>query len=666
MSSSLADMIIGNSTFKVRNADISYYQDIQLGGRIGSDIRGGTFIVELESSDGSQYDQLTEWMFSKTLMKKGVIRFYKTNGYSRLFDFEFYDAFCIGYQERFNYSDSQPMITILTISPGITRVRNQVKEKPWKISQIGELFENLLVSIGLGAKKEPAPSPSADKKPQIISGFWIDKDKNAIEECYYGKTASIIVMIENSEKGQAEITIKKSDGSELEKGKNQLVINQSVDDDGNVRISSLNIKNSWEETKGKDFDYLVFSVKYKDVQKSFDDEKLKLRPYAQQIMEFRRTSKFSSDFSYENNYGFDWMRDDRESTGEGIYENICDNYTSLKNEYSPFLLKFTKNKDDEKNKLIKKEYFVPWLTLYPGQTIKLSLLINVFEEAKEIKFKNTKDDSVISFEPETPPLLSKGKHEQPDSLTVKCNKPFSADQEIIIYGDDDERRILGKFRILRNNKKFKVKIVIVQVVSKVFTMVKKVVFRMDELENRDKEMSKYLKQAYIKPEFEMAELVLIFDDEFNKKFSEISKLEKEGNPYSTKPLQDIMIDRLYKKYDKEKDYRNHYKIFFFDESLGGLYGQAYGIPATPKSVCVMKSGFQDSTLAHETLHAMGLWHSFSEGTAPDAASNKKYTFSKKKTENIMDYSDIATPPIPVVSLWKWQMEKLWANSEEIV
>jgi hypothetical protein len=135
MSASIAEISIGSVTFKVLNADISYYQLLQIGGKASSDIRGGTFSVEFETSDGTQFDQLAEWMFSKTAMKKGFIRFYKKDGVGRLFDFEFYDAYCIKYTEKFDYSDSQPMITTLTISPGITRFRNLVKERPWKVSE---------------------------------------------------------------------------------------------------------------------------------------------------------------------------------------------------------------------------------------------------------------------------------------------------------------------------------------------------------------------------------------------------------------------------------------------------------------------------------------------------------------------------------------------------
>jgi len=165
MSSSVAEMTIGSNTFKVLNADISYYQLTQIGGRASSDIRGGTFTVAIESSDGPRYDQLAEWMFSKSAMKKGVIRFYKKDGVSRLFDFEFYDAYCIKYAENFNYSDNQPMMTMLTISPGITRIMDLVKERPWKVSDLSS--QNNSISFIEKAKTN-------DNKPMPPSSVNVD------------------------------------------------------------------------------------------------------------------------------------------------------------------------------------------------------------------------------------------------------------------------------------------------------------------------------------------------------------------------------------------------------------------------------------------------------------------------------------------------------------
>ncbi|MHC1774113.1 MAG: type VI secretion system tube protein TssD [Lentimicrobium sp.] len=147
MSSFTAEIVIGSNTFKVLDADISYYQHTLGGGMPSSEIQGGTFTVKIESSSGPQYDMLSEWMLEKSSMKKGVLRFYKKDGVGKLFDFEFYDAHCIRYSEHFSSNSDQPMVTTLTISPGITKMREQVKERPWKVSSPEESNDEILASL---------------------------------------------------------------------------------------------------------------------------------------------------------------------------------------------------------------------------------------------------------------------------------------------------------------------------------------------------------------------------------------------------------------------------------------------------------------------------------------------------------------------------------------
>ena len=218
MSSSVAEITIGSNTFMVLNADISYYQQTQIGGKASSDIRGGTFSVEIESSEGLKYDQLAAWMFSKSLTQKGVIRFYKNDGIGRLFDLEFYDAFCVKYSEHFNYSDSQVMITFITISPGICRVRNLLMEKSWKVSDLLQIFskfifgdvkplKNLITKV-----KSPVKSDDYSVFENCITNIIIDGDaefvaqvKSNLKSIYQTPTGK--KLIESLKNEKAEITI---------------------------------------------------------------------------------------------------------------------------------------------------------------------------------------------------------------------------------------------------------------------------------------------------------------------------------------------------------------------------------------------------------------------------------------------------------------------------
>jgi len=100
----------------------------------------------------------------------------------------------------------------------------------------------------------------------------------------------------------------------------------------------------------------------------------------------------------------------------------------------------------------------------------------------------------------------------------------------------------------------------------------------------------------------------------------------------------------------DSKYKNYMKIFFIDDVAGGLFGQTFDIGVPKKSVIVLTNGFNDSTLAHEALHAMNLYHTFD--------NDSKHTFLAYETDNVMDYSDIENRKFPVISTFAWQWKIL--------
>jgi len=83
---------------------------------------------------------------------------------------------------------------------------------------------------------------------------------------------------------------------------------------------------------------------------------------------------------YKGEFGFDWMRDD--------YKTICEDYEKLKKEYTP-------------TKIHGKDYFVPWLSLFPKQkNVKLKLIITEIEgTATDTDIIKLPSKSGIQFEP---------------------------------------------------------------------------------------------------------------------------------------------------------------------------------------------------------------------------------------------------------------------------
>ena len=97
-------------------------------------------------------------------------------------------------------------------------------------------------------------------------------------------------------------------------------------------------------------------------------------------------------------------------------------------------------------------------------------------------------------------------------------------------------------------------------------------------------------------------------------------------------------------------YNNCFVVFFVNEGKGtGAYGRAEDISNNSRYVVVVANGLEDTTSAHELLHTAGLYHSFD--------NNSVFTRKECLTDNIMDYSDIAVPPLTplnLVSIWKEQ------------
>ena len=100
-------------------------------------------------------------------------------------------------------------------------------------------------------------------------------------------------------------------------------------------------------------------------------------------------------------------------------------------------------------------------------------------------------------------------------------------------------------------------------------------------------------------------------------------------------------------------YNEDFILFFVNEGerpTSGDYGQAEGISQIANKATIFANGFDDTTSAHELLHAVGLYHSFNNSGV--------FTTTQNLTDNILDYSDLAPTPLSLVALWKKQWEIL--------
>jgi hypothetical protein len=275
-------------------------------------------------------------------------------------------------------------------------------------------------------------------------------------------------------------------------------------------------------------------------------------------------------------------------------------------------------------------YIVPYLTLYKGKTAKLSLEMNIQAPPKKLEFKY--DDTLFKLNHKDIAQKTKGKHTLPDFLEITCIKTFSDDKYIEVLADD---QIVGKLRVHKNGKidRKKINVVLAKVKTNVTGK-----YEIGTITAEHPKLERHLKQALISPHIVTDDSVnLSKDTAFIKKFITKSKTLK----YKGKELHDYML----KNYDLKTKYPDSFIIYIFDLEVpapgGGLYiGEAYDINCD--NALVFK-GKMASTLTHEFLHGLGLYHTFD--------NDGKFTFEKNKTDNIMDYSTNRYS----IFVWQWYL-----------
>lgn len=372
------------------------------------------------------------------------------------------------------------------------------------------------------------------------------------------------------------------------------------------------------------------------------DNPAKTKIEGKALVNFRPHNNWGGEF------GFDWLRvGDTGRGGDVWYRDIIGEYSrgAFVRKYSEYIRLGRMFEMREHPTKAGDKYVVPVLTILPGKEAKLSLKVEITEaDIQSIEFKYNAD--YFSLNQEEIWYKTVGKKTLPDYLTIKCIKEFAQTQYIEVLADG---KFAGRLKILANDKdhRYKARILFVNVTTRI-----SIAPQTGKTLRGQALFTKFLHQSLIKASFSQVPLDISNDVDFNKKFSRNGKLIDADRD----DFQDYLIEKLKNAY--KKDYSKYYKIFLIDEddSVGGLYGRAYGIPSQKRSVVVLRPGLNDSTLAHETFHAMGLYHSFS--------NRGLFTFEQDRTDNIMDYSDMGPLNIPVISTWQWQWYLLHQNLQK--
>jgi len=477
-----------------------------------------------------------------------------------------------------------------------------------------------------------------------------------IQKIVYGETAVLKGNIQNPKGGTADILVKKEDGKELKPGKSEVCITASVKEDGGYEAEMI-VDEDWEYYKDPNKnDKLIANIDYQGSGKK--SSKLELIPKPQIIVDFRRNS------GYAGEYGFDWFRDKRDRkdyndivgkfNASNVFVKDAGKVSDMKRiEYFEKAFSWYHRRYDwyyKNNGNVDKKYLTPTLSIYPNKEVELTILMEVFEESlKELELEY--DSSYFTITPDKLPIKGKGSHKLSDHIKIKCIKEFSSDQTIKVKAYD---RQLGELKVLKNSKsnRYEAKVVFVRMRTKINGVGSD---KTGGTAGEEAFLEKYMNQALVKPAVETIFLDVRTDATFNSDYvlangaSNVVHHRPPGKPKIHNYLNGKM----------DAKYNNYYKVYFFNESGGymragsyrGLNGGANGIPS--KSVALYSS-HNTSTTTHELLHAMGLYHTFS--------NSSKHAFKNKVTENIMDYSHHNN--IPRISTYKWQWKTVHSNVDK--
>ncbi|OEK07701.1 hypothetical protein A8C32_16745 [Flavivirga aquatica] len=280
------------------------------------------------------------------------------------------------------------------------------------------------------------------------------------------------------------------------------------------------------------------------------------------------------------------------------YKDICDNYEALKKEYNPTTING-------------KEYFVPWLSMFPKQN-NVSLLLKV-KQVKGNNGKVKKDDVVklptkhgIRFEPNE--VRVKDIKENGVLINVFCDSPLSSDTEISLLNKNDAT--VGKIMFFKNDEIFNLNLKIVKVVRSAskkrdLTGINKALEQID-LDNFLNKNS--LQQALIKTAIIPDECVLELDGEI---LNENGKPLFDGAVFvGGNEVSSLLRERYMQEYEQEVKHKG-LLLFVTPIKRKGAAGDGQLWAADHRNCSIFyDSLYTKTTYAHELAHVLGCEHPF--------------------------------------------------------
>ncbi|ASF42456.1 hypothetical protein [Capnocytophaga endodontalis] len=336
------------------------------------------------------------------------------------------------------------------------------------------------------------------------------------------------------------------------------------------------------------------------------------------LIHFRRPEDYYGEF------GFDWMRDN-------YHDNtvIDSDYEKLKKEYY----------DCEKNEKVElsknKEYFVPWLSIFPEQEkSELKQKVKLKIEVEKLNNYQIQDDDYIEIPSKAGVIFNPNKIKVSEinkntTIEVICKEPLERD--ICITAIDKNNIEVGKLNIIKNNGNYHLPIQLVKIITnkgnKGDNEEASRKLSPSNIEILKKELqNKYYNQPLIHLKFLPIKEVVIDIDEFKKKGVLSFHQDEMG---------EISIVRALKNFDEEvfnKYFKGFKGIVILLSAINEndiTEGHAKVFPLDTHYVFIIPTSLTNSlTIAHELGHVLGLFHSSFQGKENE--KNIKETLNKYK------------------------------------
>ena len=404
---------------------------------------------------------------------------------------------------------------------------------------------------------------------------------------------------------------------------------------------------------------------------------------------------------WKGEFGFDWMRDKYfPFKNELAYKDIISSGYSTKEDEHGKRRDLTKDEAYSQLRgeyehhpmqidgIDENEYFAPYLTLFsktfvdtlgiapfarPKYEATLQLIVGIERELDSFYIECTNPERINirteGLTDKNTTSLKKG-----GTITITCNQDLDKNEEICIYAypkgthNREEAKLAGKLIILKNDRSTRKekKIVLVKIETDIDKNGKN---EREDFSLEEKTMLyNALHQALIIPIVEYTTLNLSSNSEFQIDGDFIA----DGKIQMTSPtIRERVYNRLQELFFQQNArYRdNYFTIFKFgvESNKDGLLGETQDIKTENVIIFTLPRGNEDYTLAHETLHGLGLYHTHrevkfvkidgyetklmmhDEVIIPYDRSNKKYIYFYGSTTNIMSYGTLNK-----FTTWHWQ------------